>query len=131
MLFSFLLWLMALRIKLRLFFVSIFHKALFTELKTLRLGLQIQSKDRDIVRSIMLDHGKVSSTARPLSDEQKTNPHLIVSFAQASEAPTIFKTLKNNKEQIFNFIQEQKILIEGDMSVLQTLFALKEKMEQQ
>jgi len=130
MLFSFLLWLIALRIKFRLFLISIFQKALFEEIKTLSIALQVQSKDRDIVRSLILSQGKVSSAAKPLSETQKNNPHLVVSFSKADEAPSIFRTLKNNKEQIFNFIQEQKILIEGDMSVLQTLLALKEKMEQ-
>ena len=91
-------------------------------------------EDNDTVRQIDFDQGKISATSNQIKstgdNSEPANPQAITfTFKNNSDAFKIVRALKKEKEKIFEFIQEQRVKIEGDFSVLQTLLQLKDKLD--
>lgn len=124
MLFSFLLWLAAWRIRLKLFFVFRKHPSIRQELLNENISLQIQTIDKKHLRCFVLNQTRFKSFTRELDQ-----PNIKVIFPDAKIAREVFKAMREDKSQIFTFIQEKKVNIEGDFSVLQKLFLIKEKID--
>ena len=124
MIFSFLLWFAAWQIRLKLFFARRKNPSIIDEFLENDIILQIQTQDKKSLRCYVISkHGFNSfSTA-------SENPSLTVTFPDGKTAKNIISAVRKDKSQVFTFIQEQKFTMEGDFSILQKLFALKEKID--
>jgi len=125
MIFSLLLWFAAWRIRLKLFFVFRKHPNLLNDLLNENISLQIQTSDKTSSRCFILEYGVFKSFKKELID-----PGIKVIFPNGKIAREVFKAMRQDKSQIFTFIQEKKVTIEGDFSILQKLFLLKEKIDE-
>lgn len=126
MIFKFSLWLLALRIRIRLFLARRKDPQLQTLLSESDIALQVQTLDQKTVRCFIISKGKFSSVGRALNQ----NNVVKVSFKDSQSAREITSELRKDKSQVFAMIQEQKIFFEGDFSALQKLFVLKERLDQ-
>ncbi len=127
--FGLFLWLVFWRLRLRLLWLSFTKPHIFQELAKEAFALQIQTLQNDIVRYFILVDGKLRSKAQPL-DSSVNLPSMIVSFTHPKEALEITFALKKEKHLLFNFIQDKKILIEGDFNLIQVAMSIKEKLDQ-
>lgn len=124
MFFSFLLWLVAWRIRVKLFFAFRKHPELRSELINDIISIQVETFDEKHIRSYVLAHAKFTSSRQKLD-----SPSIKVIFPNETTAREVFKALREDKSKIFTFIQEKKMNMEGDFSILQKLFSLKEKLD--
>jgi hypothetical protein len=127
--FSFLLWFAAWRIRLKLFFVTRKNPSLLDEFIDGDTSIQVQTKDKKSLRCFVLQKSTKKRISFHSFAKELEQPSLTVIFPDGNTAREIISALRKDKSQIFNFIQEQKLTMEGDFSILQKLFAIKEKME--
>lgn len=131
MLFTLLFWLAVTRLRLRLFLLSLFEKATFANVQTLGFAVQVQTQDRGFDRTIILEQGKLhllkaQAALKETSPEEK---HIKVIFDNTQDAFKLSNELRKDKHKIFNMIQEQEITIQGDFSLIQTIFSFKEMLD--
>jgi hypothetical protein len=124
MILSFLLWLAAWRIRLKLFFVYKKFPDIREELVKESFSMQIQTLDKKNLRCFVLKHAIFKSFTAEME-----SPSIKIIFPDAKVAREVFKAVRKDKSQIFTFIQEQKVSIEGDFTTLQKLFLLKERID--
>lgn len=124
MFFSFLLWLAAWRIRLKLFFAFRKYPELRNELLNDVISIQVETVDKKHSRCFTLAHAKFKSSRHELD-----SPSIKVIFPNETIAREVFKAMREDKSRIFTFIQEKKVNMEGDFSILQKLFLLKEKLD--
>jgi hypothetical protein len=126
MIFKLFLWLLAWRLRLKLFLALRKDAGLQQFLTENDLALQVQTIDQKAVRCFIIRNGKFNSFSHALDQDNVVK----VSFKDGKNARNIISELRKDKSQIFAMIQEQKIIFEGDFSVLQKFFALKERLDQ-
>ena len=126
MIFKLFLWLLAWRLRIRIFLALRKDPGLQAFLSERDIALQVQTIDQKTVRCFIILKGKFNSFSHALEQGNVVK----VSFKDSKSARQIISELRKDKSQVFAMIQEQKIIFEGDFSVLQTLFALKERLEQ-
>ena len=126
MIFKLFLWLLAWRLRIRIFLALRKDPGLQQFLSERDIALQVQTVDQKTIRCFIILKGKFNSFSHSLEQ----NNVVKVSFKDSKSARHIISELRKDKSQVFAMIQEQKIIFEGDFSVLQTLFTLKERLDQ-
>ena len=125
MLFSILLWLMLWRLRFRLFLLKVRKRASWEEVCQHTLNIGIKTVDDRVDKNFSFTGGKFLTT----NAENQENESLTVIFKNSREAIQIARALRKDKHQIFSFIQDQKIKIEGNLGLIQTAFQIKETLD--
>lgn len=130
MLFTLLFWLAVTRLRLRLFLLSLFKKTAFANLQILSFAVQVQTQDKAFNRTIVLEQGKLHLIKGQFSIEDPPQAnHIQVIFDNTKDAFKLSNELRKDKHKIFNMIQEQQIKVQGDFTLIQTIFTFKEMLD--
>ena len=127
MLLTLFFWLALIRIKFRLLRLRFFRNALFREVSAFSFLMRIRTRDERFDQYLSFENGKVRTFSQ--ADHEIPANVLTVTFNNTSEAFSISKEVRQEKEKIFEFIQQQKVVMEGDFAVLQTIFSVKEVLD--
>ncbi len=120
-----LLWFASLRVKLKLFLAYRRNSHLKQELAEDRFLIHIRIEEDSFSRGFRFQESKLSYF-KPSTKECD----LCVLFPSKSIALEAVLAIAKDKSQIFNLIQEQKLKVEGDFSLVQTLLLTKEKIDE-
>lgn len=124
MLFRFLFWLMTLRVNFKLKRKMAKNKELAELISKEGFSVQIETDCKKVSRYFELTGAGFSSNNGVLPEST-----IQIRLADAKSLWRIMRELRRDKSQIFNYIQNKELFFEGDFSVLQRMFTIKEMLD--
>lgn len=98
--------------------------------QTLGFTVQVQTQDKRFNRTIILEQGRLHLKKEQSSTEDSPKEHHIqIVFDNTKDAFKLSNELRKDKHKIFTMIQDQKVMIKGDFSVIQSIFSFKELLD--